>query len=398
MKTAVFMLGMLLCANSGAEPSLPVAVPKEPFQAPRVREITLPEIAGTDGVWGALGRDDKGRILIGVSGHRPGSEPHVLRYDPDADTVTDLGSPMAALRAAGLARDGEVQNKIHSRFVPGPDGALYFASMDETGESQAEEVSPRWGGHLWRLAGERWEHLAAVPEALLAVGSGGGQVYALGYFGHVLYVWNGRSLDGIKVGAAGGHISRNLLVDARGHAYVPRLTATGKSANAELVEFDAGLKELASSPLPDYLGRISPADNHGITGLVSLADGGVAFTTHRGQLYRLSYSGDGPASLQTLGWFHPDGEAYVPGLFTYTGQRLIAGIAHRAGTPGFDWVVYDLKSGINAAFALDVGRYQDLLLYGSQTHDDRGRFYVGGWTRRVEGKAQRPLLLQLTPR
>lgn len=368
-------------------------LPAEPFQAPSVREIPLPAIPGTDGIWGALGRDGAGRILVGVSGHQPGVDPHVLRYEPELETVDDLGSPVAALEAAGARRPGEVQNKLHSRFVPGPDGALYFSSMDETGESQSEAVPPRWGGHLWSLGDTQWRHQAAVPEALIAVASGGAQLYALGYFGNKLYAWNGERMRGISVGASGGHISRNLLVDGRGHAYVPRLTAEGK---ASLVEFDPELKEIAASALPDYLGALSPVEHHGITGLARLRDGGLVFTTHRGQLYRLSYDPSGPARLQALGWFHPDGEAYAPGLFTFSGHQLIAGLAQRPGSKGYDWVVYDLKSGFGAAFPLATARYQDLLLYGSQTRDNRGRFYVGGWTRRADGQGQRPILLQLT--
>src|SRR4029077_14421392 len=130
------------------------------------------------------------------------------------------------LSRAGLLRVGEHQAKIHSKIVQGPDGWLYFASMDEEGEKDDGSALPKWGGHLWRLrlSTNRWEHLLSTPEALLAVGGGDRFIYALGYFDHVLYEFDTRTgeIRHVRVGAVDGHISRNVLVDYRGHVFVPR--------------------------------------------------------------------------------------------------------------------------------------------------------------------------------
>ena len=60
----------------------------------------------------------------------------------------------------------------------------------------------------------------------------------------------------------------------------------------------------------------------------------------------------------------------------------------------FEWVVFELTTGISAAFPLDTKGLQKVLLYGSISRDNAGRFYVGGWARDDTG-AQRPLVLQL---
>jgi hypothetical protein len=44
---------------------------------------------------------------------------------------------------------------------------------------------------------------------------------------------------------------------------------------------------------------------------------------------------------------------------------------------------------------LDTKGLKNVLLYGSVTRDDAGRFYVGGWTSRDGG--EKPLVLQITP-
>ena len=56
--------------------------------------------------------------------------------------------------------------KIHSKIVQGPDGCLYFASMDEEGERTDGSRPPTWGSHLWRLrlSDGGWEHLFSAPK------------------------------------------------------------------------------------------------------------------------------------------------------------------------------------------------------------------------------------------
>ena len=373
-------------------------LPAKPFQTPSVRELKPPAFPGANAVWGATGRDPLGGIWFGVSASSGGASAHLLHYDPTTDTWHDRGSVVDQLNAAGVYRDGEAQVKIHSKVILADDGWLYFASTDEAGEDPSSGKPPRWGGHLWRIHPRtfRWQHLLRVPEGLVAASGVGRHIFALGYFGHVLYRYD--TVTGehgrVVVGSVDGHVSRNFLADAGGHAYVPRLSRLpdGK-VNAELVEYDSDLRELKRTPLEGYLGKGSPGSNHGITGLAYLADGRMVFTTHRGQLYVIEPTGKGPATVSLVGWFHPDGEAYAPSLFSFRGGELLAGVTQRAGR--YEWVVFELATRIAGAFPLDTKGLKNVLLYGSMARDDTGRFYVGGWATRDGG--EKPLVMQITP-
>lgn len=372
--------------------------PADPFRAPEVRELTVPDFAGATSIWGATGRDARGRLWFGVSVSRARSSARLMQYDPVARQWIQRGIVTDELRSAGLLRDGEGQAKIHSRIVPAQDGRLYFASMDEEGEAEDGSALPRWGGHLWRIDPEtgRWEHLLRCPEALIAVSGAGRYVFALGYWGHVLYSYDtvDASVRRVAVGSVGGHISRNLVSDVRGHAYVPRVkrAADGK-VSASLVEFDGELREIGETPLEFYPSKGSPEGNHGITGLAWLADGRVAFTTANGQVHLVTPQRDGPSRVEALGWFHPEGECYAPSLFAY-GGTVLAGVVSRRNR--FEWVVYELRSRIGFAWPLDTRGLRNVLLYGSVSRDDAGRMYVVGWAANGRG-GQRPLVFELAP-
>ena len=368
----------------------------DPLRAPEVRELKLPAVPYGSSVWGATGRDARGRIWVGVTSRSASAGAHLLQYDPDADAWHDRGDVLEKLKIAGVYRSGESQTKIHSKIVPGEDGWLYFASTDEEGEVPGT-VLPRWGGHLWRIHPEnfQWEHLAAVPEGLVAVSGVGRHIFALGYWDHVLYEFDTatRELKRTVVGATGGHVSRNFLADARGHAYVPRVQKRPNGAlTAVLVEYDSRLQELGATPLEHYLGKEPPLANHGIVGLAYLPDGRMLFTTHRGQLYVVEPRSDLPAKVAAAGWLHPDGEAYAPSLFPLGGNRLVAGVTQRAGR--FEWVVFELVTGVSAAFPLDTKDLRKVLLYGSISRDNAGRFYLGGWAADGTG-GERPLMIQV---
>ena len=373
-------------------------MPKNAFAAPRVRELTIPAFDDATSIWGATGRDYRGHIWIGASASSERMSAHLLEYSPDDEQWRDHGDVLTQLKAAGLYQPDSGQVKIHSKIVPASDGWLYFASTDEEGERATPPTPPRWGSHLWRIHPEQgtWQHLLAVPEGLVAVSGVGRYVYALGYWGHVLYQLDTatRATSRLVVGSVPGHVSRNFLADVRGHAYVPRLSAQADGTVAvHLAEFDERLKELAATPLAHYLGKEGPGENHGITGLAYLPDGRMVFSTHVGHLYLIE-PGEPAARITGLGWLHPEGAAYAPSLFAYGGDRWIAGVVQRPGR--FDWVVYDLQSRLSTAFPLDTKGLKNVLLYGSVARDDAGRAYLAGWASNAGG-AQRPLVLQVDP-
>ena len=371
-------------------------VPSNPLSAPRVRVLDVPPFDDARSIWGATGRDFRGHIWVGVSAGPEGASAHLMEYIPDEDRSLDHGDVLSELRRAGLYRKGMGQAKIHSKIVPGGDGLLYFASTDEEGET--DHSPPRWGGHLWRIdpKQDKWQHLLAVDEGLVAVSGVGRYIYALGYWGHVLYQYDTASgaTRRVVVGSVPGHVSRNFLADVRGHAYVPRLAQRPDGSVAvSLVEYDERLKELADTPLEFYLAGESPSANHGIVGLAYRPDGRMVFSTHIGQLYLIE-PGDAAARVTALGWLDPKGPAYAPSLFSFGGSEWLAGVAQRP--EGFEWVVYESRNHLSAAFPLDTKGLRNVLLYGSMSRDDAGRVYVGGWAAN-DGGGQRPLLLQLDP-
>ena len=329
----------------------------------------------------------------------------MLEYEPDTGKITDRGDVLSQLKRAGLHRKDTSQIKIHSRIALGPDGYLYFTSMDEQGENPTTQTAPTWGSHLWRIrpGDSDWEHLAHTREALIAVSCAGRYVYALGYFGHLLYQYDiqSESMRSVRVGSVGGHISRNLISDRRGHAYVPRLrpsTIESDPPIVTLVEYDTQLREVNQTPIGHYLDRRGPWASHGITAFQHMGDGSIVFTTHLGWLYHITPPADrpnAPAEVIELGSFHPDGETYIATMFTYTGASHVMGVS-KTRRSGFEWLSFDLKQGVGKASPLSFG-YPDNrvlwkhLLYGSMARDNTGNFYVVGTDQQI-GK---PVMLKL---
>jgi hypothetical protein len=389
-----------------------------------VTPLTLPAFKGAHALWGSTGQDAQGHIWFGVTAADVATpSAHLIEFDPETDNAFDRGNVVEELERAGVARKGEHQAKIHSKIVPGPDGYLYFASMDEEGERADGSVLPKWGGHLWRMKRDsyRWEHLAAVPEALIAVAAGGRFVYALGYFGHVLYRYdtaNGK-VASVRVGSVAGHISRNFIVDYRGHAYVPRLRPSPASLDAQgarvsIVEFDGDLREVHETAIAsDHYTDRNPTDAHGIIAIQEMADRSWYFTTHVGFLFRIvpppagasEAVDESPATVTSVSWFHPNGRTYVASLFTPDGATTLLGLSHdmlaEGGSGAYQWLTCDLAAVHCRVAPFNVpGTDRDLvsrsLLYGSATRDARGRHYVVGIG--PIGGVTGPVVLRVEPR
>ncbi len=374
----------------------------DPLRAPKVRVLKVPDFPGAMAIWGSTGRDSRGHIWFGISACCDGGSARLYEFVPESDIWLDHGAVTDQLKAAGAYHPGEGQIKIHSRIVLAGDGQLYFVSTDEEGEKADGSVLPHWGSHLWKIDPEsgKWQHLLHVPEGLIAVAGVGRYVYALGYWNHILYQYDTQTsaIQRREIGSAGGHISRNLISDARGHVFVPRVRrAADGSLSAALVELDNDLNERATTPLDGYLGKGTLEGNEGITGLAYLRNGRIVFLTSRGFLYALDSidpsAPDQPRTVQRLGWMHPEGEGRVASLFSLGDNANIAAIFD--GQRSYEWVVMNLRVGMSAAFPMDISDLKDVLLYGSITRDNRGRAYAVGWHSIPRGKG--PLVLQIEP-
>jgi len=375
---------------------------------PQVIPVSVPSFPGAHAIWGSTGQDSRGHIWFGVTTEGiPVPSAHLFEYDPDASRIVDRGNVIEQLKSSGVLRPGEHQAKIHSRIVQGPDDYLYFASMDEEGEAPDGSRSPTWGGHLWRLKLDtyRWEHVFAAREALIAVAGGDRFIYALGYFGHVLYRFDTKSgkSERVAVGSLDGHVSRNFVADDRGHAYVPRLREETdergrRVVHVSIVEFASDLREIKSTPIEadKYLHEQDPTGSHGIVALQEMADGSWFFTTHVGFLFHIvppargaggRSETDAPADVERVSWFHPNGRTYPASLFTSDGTKTLLGLAHDNLVDGatglYQWLTCDVvaSSCRVAPFAvagIDPSLLSRSLLYGSATRDAHNNHYVVG--------------------
>ena len=396
---AVALTAQTAVPRAGASTAGQVA-PRPKAQAPTVKMFTPPDFWGSYAIWGATGNDKRGHVWVGVTSNDEGGSgsAHLWEFDPDVGAFADRGNVVAELERLRLRRPRETQMKIHSRIIEAQDGYLYFSSMDESGEADDGSKLPTWGGHLWRLRSPgRWEHLAATPEALIAVATAGPYVYAEGYFNHVLYQFDTktRKMRSVTVGSAGGHVSRNFFVDARGHAFVARVTEVGKKLSAFLVEYDPNLTELGASPLAEYFEK-GRDDSHGIVSVSPGPDGSWYFATGKGRLYQMVPAAAGPATVTDLSWFHPAGSRYVASMFRDEQSGVLYGAAMPSNYGGqqFDWV-RRVPNGPATAATFPYGEAPQFpggaLLYGSMTHDNAGRFYVVGTMN------YKPFVLQVTP-
>ena len=373
--------------------------PRDLQRPPRLRVIDLPAFPGANAIWGAIGADTRGSIWAGISALGGETSAHLVEDDPTTARLHDRGNVLNELARLGLRQPDDMQSKIHTKPVQAADGWLYVASTDETGETP--QTPARAGSHLWRLRpGEgRWDHVHAVPEGLIALAGQasawpGRWLYTLGLWNHALSAHDTttRQTRRTEVGAPPGHMSRNLVVDRTGHAYVPRVTLGPAGPEAVLVEYTPRLEIVSETPLAYYATNPDPAAATGITAFAELADGALIIATGIGYLYRITPR-DGGASVVPLGWLHPAGTAYTPALFTWDGVHHLAGLA-RLANGDWSWVVYDLTARLGAAQPFPHGETErPLLLYGSATRDPQGRFYLGG--RRRRGETRQPVLLQV---
>lgn len=364
---------------------------EDAYAPPQVEQVALPDFAGSDSIWGASGRDSRGHIWVGVSANGGDHSAHLMEVLPESGEVIDRGDVLSELKKAGLYREGERQVKIHTKIVQAADGYLYFASTDEQDEAADGSSPPKWGSHLWRLdpATNDWEHLHAVPHGLTALAGGGRWIYALGLWDHVLYQYDTKNgaLRHVAVGSIGGHMSRNLVADHRGHVYVPRLVQK-VGLFVTLVEFDTALNEVGHSSLLEYTnGKRKISRIHGIIGFAYLADRSIVIATHVGYLYRIEPAAEGHAAVTPIGHFHPSGEAYAASLFSVDGTRYLAGVTRRKRFN--EWVIYDLETKRSKAVPLALENPRSIL-YGSITRDNAGGYYVVG-----RAGAGNPLMLRL---
>jgi Laminin G domain len=373
-------------------------------RVPQVKVITFPDYPGAFAVWGALGSDLRGQIWVsGASHYTENQSAQLFRYDPNEETVTGVGDVLSELKRVKVYRPGEQQVKVHTKFIAGKDGFLYFATMDDPRQGYVGEEEPPWGSHLWRIkpGTSSWEHLTKIPEGLIALAGNGTDLYGLGFPNHTLFRFDikTRTATRIQVGSVEGHVSRHLICDYRGHVYVPRLKYIRPNDAAHtLVEFNRQLKQVGEYPLPYYQNGAAQ-QCHGIIAYQTLLDHSIVFTTHAGRLFRIVVptADTQPSRLDDLGWFHNDARSYASGLYALSGESEVVGFAQVRDQ--WSWVRFNLSTRQSTAQPFPLNPPQgwsagDCFLYGCSTRDDSGALYAAGGYRNAAGK-RAPVMLRI---
>ena len=226
----------------------------------------------------------------------------------------------------------------------------------------------------------------------------------MGYFNHVVYQYDTKTKKtrSYEVGSVGGHISRNFLVDARGHVFVPRPVVNPDdetSYQGMLIELNTNLEPIGETNLFHY--PVTPDfDSHGIIAFTCMNDGRIMFATSKGFLYEvITPKTSDAAEVGPVGWFHPEGESYASSLFTYSGERYLFGQA-RNSAGKIEWVQHDLEEGVSQVISgFDGQQYLEtdrLLLYGTHTRDNEGNSYVVGRAQAEDRNAKVPIVLKVS--
>ena len=371
------------------------------FKPPHVTQLEFPIIAEDSVLWGATGRDNFGHIYFGVSTYSKNADTAFLyQYSPHSNSLIKQSDVISQLKKAGLYTDGISQNKLHSKFYQADDGYLYFTSFDEQGENGKKGILPIHGGHIWRKKPNDvdWKHILTTKEALIAVNTDGRFVYALGYWGHVLYQYDTKTqvTNQIRVGAINGHISRNFLVSQNGHVFVPKVEiSANKTLIVNLNEYDSALNLVASTPLEHYL-YDNEHSQHGIVSYINMKNGDIYFVTAVGALYKISSTSNNRHQVSFEVFLSETNEVggYFPSLFSINGENFLVAFGKLPNSKRYSWLVYETSTKTTATYDLkDFGKKH--LLYGSVTRDDLGNFYVVG-VDTTNKRKHKPVILKLS--
>ncbi|MDT0593572.1 hypothetical protein [Glaciecola petra] len=354
------------------------------FKAPNFEYLDLALTSDGAAIWGAMGIDDKGRFYFGVSTYSSYHDTAFLyQYNPKTKTLQAQSDVISQLKHNQVYRDGMSQNKLHSKFYQANDGYIYFTSFDETGESVSKGITPIHGGHFWRKKpnSENWEHLLATKEALIALNTDGRFIYALGYWGHVLYQYDtlSKRFNRTNVGAFPGHISRNILVNSDGSIFVPQVQKNpDNSINSYLVEYDSELNITDRHEMDHYMYAGKHSD-HGITSFTQMKNGEIYFATGTGALYHIQKIANNKHDLVFVDFMSDTAEQgnYISNLFSIDGYGFLVGLWQKHNTRVHRWFIHEVTSGITVSYSVS-DKIGEPILYGSHTKDNNGHMYMVG--------------------
>jgi hypothetical protein len=359
-----------------------------------------------DSCWWALGNDDDGNIYAAISNHLiyPDGNVAVFKYDPAQNKMTFVNDIRSVSTAAGNWLSTEDEDKVHTRLLREADGALYFATHDNswgtltdhrgthiytlkngviTDLSKAatnylsatmQPVNGSIGVHVENYGTIGMEMTRGTPRLLYGVTYGDGYLYRLN-----LETGDIKMIAQTGEGYADG-IIRNFAVGTNGNAYVPmRGTTTG---DIRIYKYDntAGTWGYTGKSYTDnfFLAGNEPDKSGWVMHVYTKAGDMVYFIAYDGNVYRFTFATE---SLQYLGVLEANPNPRVSDLILSDDeQHLYALVFRYAGINQNKFVDFSILTGQVTTIDSNIATYGTRdLIYGGLAKDKLGHAYMVGW-------------------
>jgi hypothetical protein len=356
--------------------------------------------------WGALGNDDDGNIYAAISNHLnyPDGNVAVFKYDPAQNKMTFVNDIRSVSTAAGNWLSTENQQKVHTRLIRGADGALYFATHDNSWGTLTDHrgthiyalkngvitdlsktatnylnmamqtVNGSIGVHVENYGTIGMEMTRGTPRLLYGITYGDGYLYRLN-----LETGDIKMIAQTGKGYADG-IIRNFAVDTNGNAYVPMRGASTGDIRIYKYDNTAGTWAYTGKSYTDnfFLAGNEPDKSGWVMHVYTKAGDMVYFIASDGKVYRFTFATE---SLQYLGTLEANPNPRVGNLILSDDeQHLYALVFRYAGINQNKFVDFNIQTGQVTTIDSNIATYgtRDLIT-GGLAKDKLGHAYMVGW-------------------
>jgi hypothetical protein len=356
--------------------------------------------------WWAVANDDNGDIYAAISNHvnYPGGDVAVFKYDPIQNKMTFVNDLKSVSTAAGNWLSTENQQKVHTRLIRGADGALYFATHDNswgtltdhrgthiyalkngviTDLSKAatnylnrsmQKVNGNIGVHVENYGTIGMEMTRGTPRLIYGITYGDGYLYRLN-----LETGDIKMIAQTGKGYEDG-IIRNFGVATNGNAYVPmRGTSAG---DIRIYKYDntAGTWAYTGKSYTDnfFLAGNEPDKSGWVMHVYTKAGDMIYFIAYDGKVYRFTFATE---SLQYLGVLEPNPNPRVSDMILSDDEQHLYSLVFRyAGINQNKFVDFAIPSGQVTTNDSNIATYglRDFN-FGGLAKDKLGHAYMVGW-------------------
>lgn len=358
-----------------------------------------------DSCWWALGNDDDGNIYAAVSNHLtyPNGNVAIFKYDPAQNKMTLVNDVRSVSTAAGNWLSTENQQKVHTRLVRGADGALYFATDDNSWgtltdhrgthiyalkngvitdlsktatsylNKSMQTVNGNIGVHVENYGTISMEMTRGTPRLIYGITYGDGYLYRLN-----LETGDIKMIAQTGKGYANG-IIRNFAVDTNGNAYVPmRGTSNGDIRIYKYDNTGGTWGYTGKSYADNFLAGNEPDKSGWLMHVYSNTGDMVYFIAYDGKVYRFTFAAE---SLQYLGILEPNPNPRVTNLILSGDKKHLYALLFRyAGINQNKFVDFNISTGQVTTIDSNIATYGTRdLIFGGLARDKLRHAYMVGW-------------------